>query len=184
MKRISICLFILLVVVAAALPARPGAEAGKIAIGTGFPVMIPVGDFRDMIILAFGSSLEAGSTGLIGPLDLRLKVGYYYCSSTCNITTSYQALSAALYCGYPLSLHRRISLTPLVGLGVLYHLEGDIFYPDPEGYADMFITAGTGLELFVLEDLSLNAVPEYTVFFEQGYCGMFFNFDLGVRYHF
>lgn len=146
--------------------------------------MIPVGDFRDMTTLSFGNSLEARLLGLIKPVELRLKVGYYYCSSTCNITTSYQALSTALYGGYPLSLRRRISLTPLIGLGVLYHLEGDIFYADPEGYADMFITAGAGLDFYVLETLSLNAVPEYTVFFEEDCCGMFFNFDLGVSYHF
>jgi hypothetical protein len=94
------------------------------------------------------------------------------------------AVAAALYGGFPLALMRRVQLTPLAGLGLLHHREGDIFYSDPEGYTDLFIAAGAGLELQILEHLPLNAVSEYILFFEQDCCGMFFNADLGVSYRF
>ena len=184
MKKIRICVFVLSVVFVTALPAQQGSGSKEFAIGIGFPVMIPVGDFRDVSTLSFGNSLEARLAGLIEPVELRFKAEYYYFSSTRNITTAYQAVSAVLYGGYPFPLIRRVSLTPLVGLGVLYHLTEDIFYDGPHGYTDIFAKVGVGIDFFILEYLSLNAVPEYTVFFEEDCCGMFFGIDLGASYHF
>lgn len=183
MTKIRICMFVMSVVFITALPAQEGTGSKEFTLGIGFPVMIPVGDLRDMVSLSVGSSLEARFSGLIAPVELRLRAAYYYLCSTCNITTSYQALSAALYGGYPLSLHRRIRLTPLVGIGVLYNMVEDIFYEN-RGYADMYITTGAGLDFYLLERLSVNVFPEYTVFFEQDCCGMFLNIGLGASYHF
>jgi hypothetical protein len=44
--------------------------------------MIPLREFRDMTTLAFGNSLKARYSGLTVIEELRLKLGYYYCSST------------------------------------------------------------------------------------------------------
>ena len=183
MKKTIICLFIILIAVAAALPAQQSTGSGGLAAGIGASVMVPAGDFTDVTGPAFGNSIETRWSGLFPHAELRLKAAYYYCSSPCNITTSYQAVSAAVSGGYPFFLNERIHLTPLVGLGVLCHVTEDIFYEDPKGYADPFLTAGAGLDVYVLENLSLNALPEYTLFFEQDCCGVFFSFNLGVIYY-
>ena len=183
MKKTIICLFIVLVAVAAALPAQQSTGSGGFAAGVGASVMVPAGNFTEVTGPAFGNSIETRWSGLFPHVDLRLKAVYYYLSSPCNVTTSYQGVSAAVSGGYPFFLTERIHLTPLAGLGVLWHVTEDIYYNEPKGSADIFLTAGAGLDVYVLENLSLNAVPEYTLFFEQDCCGVFFSFNLGVIYY-
>lgn len=103
-------------------------------------------------------------------------------SSTKGITTSYQAISASLFGGYPLRLNRRFILTPLLGVGIIHHLIEDSFYEEVTGYSDGLITAALGLDMILTDSLSINLQPEFSLFLEEEEQGFFANISCEIVY--
>ncbi|MBN1533804.1 MAG: hypothetical protein JXA20_14130 [Spirochaetes bacterium] len=157
----------------------------EFALGIYFSFMVPVGAFRDITAFGLGNGLEARMRNLpFRNAELGADLEFCYYASVTGSVVSYRNLRMTFNGGYRIEVLARVSLTPLLGIGYVFHFVNKNLEGGMKTFSDPCVSIRLGLDIGIIEGLSLTASPGYVICFEKGAACMFPVLQLGMRYAF
>lgn len=159
------------------------------SIDSSFNTMIPLGTYADFAEASIGGGLQLNmSQSIVKDLLLLVSVDYLYAESNTIWVNSFRDLAIFVGAGYKIQIIDKLSLTPIVGIGILNHWAyGDLYRTGEDGidyFADTVTKADFKIEYLLKEKIGLFLQPSLIIFTEEDNSGFMLGGHLGASYKF